>query len=260
MAKLLLFLFLAATFAVVYLLYANCASLNDWLMGLFTYFIAVATTLALFQDWLRSLIWHPELDLTIESKPPDSHKTSAYYAPAQDIASNRKNPLLFEAPCFYYRLRIHNRGRVAAREVEVYAMQVQRKSNTGEWGTVERFDPQYLVWSYLKLVYLPILPPRSARHCDLGHVISPKSRKSFDTTENDENVLDDNETILSLDVSVKPLRRGHLLPKGEYRISLEVAASNAEPRTFRVVANNPGTWYDAEGDMLTKGVTVRLAN
>jgi hypothetical protein len=151
-------------------------------------------------------------------------------------------------------MRVENAGNVAAREVEVYATNVEKRTTSGEWQRVERFIPQYLTWSLVGVV-LPILPPKASRHCDVGHIIHPKYRRNFHVVENDEKVGDD-ETILSLDVLPKALRRGHLLPKGEYRITLEVAASNAKPRTVVLYAHNPGVWHEDEATMLSDGTTI----
>src|SRR6185437_630236 len=97
---------------------------------------------------------------------------------------------------------------------------VQRRVDS-EWVNFEQFIPQYLSWSLLPgTTSLSIIPPKASRYCDLAHVLRPADRAQVDVTENDPKVPA-NETILSLDVSVKALRRGHLLPKGEYRIHLE---------------------------------------
>ncbi|HEY6091815.1 MAG TPA: hypothetical protein VIV83_07480 [Gemmatimonadales bacterium] len=226
------------------------SSINETLLVVFTGVLAVATILALFQDWVRSLIWHPTLKATIESRPPDCHKTSAYYGVAPNYS---------EAPCFYYRLRVTNTGWAAAHIVEVYATNVERRTSTGEWQRVERFIPQYLNWSLLETIQLPIIPPGASRHCDVGHVVNPKHRRNLDPIENDEQVPED-QTLLSLDVRPRPLRRSHLLPKGEYRITLEIAASNAKPRTAVLFANNPGTWHDDEAIMLRDGVSIALGS
>lgn len=253
MGIVLLIFVVAIGVAVGVLLDHHNATLNDWLMGLFTYAIAVATVLALFQDWLRSQFWHPKLDVTIEPVPPDSHKTAAYRPDPGDP------DILVEGSCFYYRLRVHNRGSIAAKSVEIYVTNVEHRVD-GNWMVYEKFIPQYLVWSLLDRAYsLPNLPPKSFRHCDLGHVFDPAERHLFGPTEHDYNVPG-NETIFCLDVHVQALRRGHLLPPGEYRISIEVAAANVEPSTFTVVVRNPGNWFENEGQMLQNGIRAFLVD
>lgn len=235
------------------LLYHNHSPLNDWLTAILTYVIAAATALALFQDWFRSLFWYPELQMSIAAEPPDSHRTYRY-------ASVPTTPeITFLDPCYYYRLKVRNIGNAAAREVEVYATQVKQWTDSG-WSDFTQFIPQYLSWSLLRgTTSLPIIPPKASRYCDLGHVLNPVERANVDVYENDSK-LPHNETILSLDVSVKALRRGHLLPKGKYKIHLEVTASNAEPRTCIVTAINPGVWHDDEATMLRDGVRCILGS
>ncbi len=205
-------------------------SLNEWLLILFTGVIAFAAVTSIFQDRIRALLWHPELDLKIEPRPPDCHKTGWY--PNPDVALGRT------LPCYYYRARIHNNGKETARHIEVFIQDIRRKTTTGAWEAFERFIPQYLVWAIVPpgQTHLPMLLPRSHRHFDLAHVVRPSDRKLL-PREHDADAPED-RTVVSLNVDVPYLRKGHLLPPGEYRITLTVGGINAASKNFVLELNS----------------------
>src|SRR5206468_3175194 len=106
-----------------------------------------------------------------------------------------------------YRLEVENTGSTAARDVEVFARAVFREQSIGTWVKDERFVPQWLEWSTLRSrdvrlgLFLPVIPPGSARYFDLTHVIEPHKRRwMVDSLEQDEDV-DPQQAILSLDVA-----------------------------------------------------------
>jgi hypothetical protein len=232
--------------------------------------VLFATAVALFQDWLRALVWHPTLK--VYRTPGDrwsAHKTAAL-APDGEI------------PCYYYRLLVGNDGRAAARNVELFLTAAYRKPSAEVLEPVERFLPQWLCWATIRNldevtlisagptgsetvvrkalaggIYLPILPPKARRYFDLGHVLNPKDRVQR-PYEDDPAMPRDarDEVLLSLDAPVTYLRRGHLLRPGRYVLLIEVAAANAKPRVFEVEVTNGGKWYDKEEEMLAHGVTV----
>jgi hypothetical protein len=221
----------------------------DWLMVGLTFVIALATVGVVFQDQLRARFWRPRLQVLPVSSKQDCHKTTA-------LDSTDGQP----RPCYYYRLRVHNDGNTAARDVEVFAKGLTQAGPDGKWTPVERFVPQWHEWSVLrnvealKGIYLPSIPPDAARHFDLGHVIHPAYRGNFALEQ--DPAVDPNAAVFSLDGVVRYQRLGHLLPPGRYKVVLELAASNMRPRTFEVEVNNPGMWHDDEDAMLAHGVTV----
>ncbi len=222
--------------------------ITDRLLIVFTYAIAVATLAAVFQQEIRSWFRHPTLSLAIEPSPPDCHKTSAY---------GPNNTLI---PCYYYRVRIWNRGRAPARDVEVTVTNAERRAGK-QWEPFPAFHAQWLQWAGLRNVptavalTLPMIPRGAFRYCDLGKVRMP-GHVIADHPLEEQAGLAGSQTIFFLDVFPLYLRMGHVFPQGRYRFTLQISASNATPKDFTVTLNNSGNWYDDEARMLKDGVTI----
>src|SRR5262245_28875697 len=99
-----------------------------------------ATTLILafvtvFQDWLRSWVWHPELKASAKTAPPDCiaipmirrrPQLASFTATATTCPVS--GPIFEEmVDYFFFRVLIENTGREPARNVEVYAKQLFRQ-------------------------------------------------------------------------------------------------------------------------------------
>jgi hypothetical protein len=213
-----------------------------------------AVAVALFWPWVQERLARPKLSVRATSEPQSVHKTTAV---------STANPGITVA-CYYYRLDVVNDGRSAARDVEVFARAAFKRNDKGEWEKDERFLPQWLCWATWRnvradgRVFMPVIPPHSARYLDFGHVIEPGRRHLFDL-ENDPNVPTAS-AIFSLDVTIMYQRLGHLLAPGYYALVLEASASNAEPRPFVVTISNPGYWDLGESNMLTWGVKVEAVH
>jgi len=220
--------------------------------------VSVAEALGVWAAVIVALFWQPvlkrfrrpRLALRLTPERQSFHKT---------LAVSTVDPR-DSFDCYYYRLEIENTGRTAARHVEVFARAAFRETSSGAWVKDERFLPQWLCWTtwrdieHEQRVFMPVIPPRSARYFDLAHVIDPGGRDRL--SAEDDPAAPKDRAILSLDVAIHYQRLGHLLPPGHYALLLEVSGANAEPKPFVVVVNNPGTWDADEEKMLSSGVKV----
>src|SRR5947207_173282 len=103
----------------------------DWVVAFGTLAVAAA---AVFQDWLRSFIFAPELRVSLRNSPPD-----CVWVP---FAAGRA----FISDTIHVRLFVENVGYRTARDVEVYAWEL-RRFDPGGWRKVETFPPMNLVWA-----------------------------------------------------------------------------------------------------------------
>jgi hypothetical protein len=217
------------------------------MMAIFTLALAI---LAIFQDWFRAKIRHPELDVTVKLSPPSCHK----------IRLARHNPqgeLEAIADAYYLRLRIANSGNQRAELVEVFADELSRLQADGTtFKPVDSFLPMNLLWSHHRQVFFPAISPGMYRHCDLAHIIDPPNRKKFRAEDNQWPNVSPEETILSFDTFVKPHTLSHLLPPGTYRLVISVAAANAMlvRKGFQITLT--GNWYEDEQKMLEEGIGI----
>jgi hypothetical protein len=208
-----------------------------WFAGIGTIVLAFV---AVFQQWLHQLIVRPRLRMDARVARPDSEKT------------RWRN----DTDVYYFRLAITNGGNAAAHDVQVYLAGVERLRLDNRYEAVERFSPMSLLWAHMgsptRPVLLPKMPPL---FCDLGHIADPAKRPI-----NQENLdgVGSNETILGLELEVKPFSKGHLLEPGTYRFALKLAASNCKPLDFSLEVVVKGTWFDEEPKMFREGFGMRL--
>ena len=227
--------------------YESHSDLAAWAQAIGVF---AAVLVALFQDWIRARFWRVDLSVRRTPDRASFHKTRAQF--------NTPNATGY-VPVFYYRLEVHNAGNIAARNVEVFLRAAYRLASDDGRTTVDRFVPEWLAWTTLRNVdpphqlYLPVLAPGTGRYFDLAHVLEPKGRQLL--TDEVDPAVGEGETILSLDVPIRYLRLGHLLPPGRYTLALEVAAANAKPRAFEVDVTNSG-WFEEEEELLAHGVMV----
>jgi hypothetical protein len=118
----------------------------DWLLKVLVAFGTVgAVIFALFQDKWRKRSYHPGLDISAVTKPPDCVKILSVLEEIQSSPSGRQLVRL-ESASYYLRVLIENNGNETARNVEVYAKELNRKLEDGRWKRVSEFPPMNLIW------------------------------------------------------------------------------------------------------------------
>lgn len=234
------------------------AGKTDELQALLAFLIAAAAVGAIFQRQILEWFWAPELKVTIEARPPDCLKTESFGQPEPHEEGGLATPIV---TTYYYRLRVTNHGELGARDVEAHLARVERRQGDG-WVDVERFTPQWLLWTGIRTggqstsgprgLYLPTLPPDGSRHLDLAFVRGPRAQSDFiDQVPGTPADL----AVLILDLEPRYLRRGHVLERpGTYRFTLEIDGSNVASRRFQFVVEHSGAWYTRENEMLERGI------
>src|SRR5712692_11987050 len=120
----------------------------EWLTAIGTLAaVLVALLLAVFHEHLRTLCWHPTLELFVENRPPDSHLTT--------LANSQTG---IQAKCYYFRIRVQNSGNAIAKTVEVFVEEVSHRRADGTFEKCEDFLPLNLLWSNYGQPYFPSIP------------------------------------------------------------------------------------------------------
>lgn len=222
---------------------------------------ATATTaavlVALFKDEFMRRWWRPVLDASIAVAPPDCHLTKMSYR----IPSNGP-PIEGVSDCYYFRLWITNTGRGRAEKVQVFVRSLERQRADDKFEPVLRFSPMNLKWSHARndATFADGISPGMGKHCDLAHMLDPVHRANVGHDLTGIESVADNSTILSLDLEAQAFTRGHLLAEGTYRMTVQIAASNARPVTRMITITFKGTWFEGERDMLSRGIGIQIHN
>jgi hypothetical protein len=232
------------------------ATAAEWLTAWSTLALVLATAglaaVALFQEQLRSLIWRPRLDASIQTSPPDCVAVPFnQYGPTGLIAS---------ASSYYFRVRIENRGNRSAQRVEVFGAELRQRTPSGTWVVVPTFLPMNFVWSNTgptRTILYPQIMPGTFRHVDIGHIIDPAQRKAFNE-DSPALALSTSEVSLAFDQVVQTSNYAHVIPPGDYELDLLIAAENAPTVKKVLTLIIRGPWSPVPMTMLNTHVDLKV--
>jgi hypothetical protein len=225
--------------------------------------VLAALAIAIFQDSMRAWFRRPKLDVSIALEPPDCHMTKMRKTYQAGGVSTMNVPADFfpqpsEADVYYLRLRVANKGRKTASQVEVFAHKLERKRADGSFSEVDTFIPMNLQWSYHRLLFFPEISPSTYKHCDLAHVVDPHKRADFPMETPTELDIPAYRTVLSFDTKVKPFTRSYIVPEGVYRLTIIVAAADIQPVTKELEITLTGDWHSDERKMFSEGIGITV--
>lgn len=225
----------------------------EWLTAVGTLALASATLVlalvAVFQDRIRSWLSRPSLEMTVRTGPPDCVKIPLTYS-----MTDRRQ----QTDCYYFRVLVTNTGNEAAQMVEVFVAGVHKQDDTGSFQPLKSFLPLNLTWANYGQPFFPRISRGLPKHCDVAHIVHPASRRYLAAEDNRRLGVGPNQTLLSLDLIVKPNTLSHLLSAATYRVDLIVGAPNAASKTRCLEIVHSGQWFDDEDRMLREGVRLRF--
>jgi hypothetical protein len=228
-------------------------SLAEWVSAGAT---LLAVIVALFKDEIIRWRRKPKLFVAVKLAPPDCQKTMLTYV-VQRPALTR-----VAAECYYLRLWVENIGKTTAERVQVFAAKLFRRQADQSFREVEGFLPMNLRWAHgqppdqTPEIFAQGISPNMGKHCDLGHIVDPKCRDEI-SGEGMPTVSTDN-TVLALDLEVKPHTLSHLVPPGVYQLHLRVAGANCAPVTKILEINLTCQWFAAQERMFADGLGIRV--
>jgi hypothetical protein len=219
--------------------------------------VFLAVLVALFQEPIKRIWYHPNLEVTATNQRPDLVQIN------QDIRDNN-NKVVDSALSYYLRILVANTRNETARNVEVYAKGLKRLEDDGSWAPVNEFPPMNFVWSnspppeqsYKHRVYLLLLPPKTEEHCDIAHIIDPIKRRLSLFDDENKPTLNPAETSLTCDLKVRPNNKDYIVGPGTYCLEIVVAAENAKAKTRFVKITVPGSWCKTEEGMRKLGLNI----
>ncbi|MEW6594463.1 MAG: hypothetical protein AB1413_06275 [Thermodesulfobacteriota bacterium] len=217
----------------------------------------LAVLVALFKDEFLRWRRKPELRVSIALGSPDCQKTMLNYVV-------QKTALTYGvAECYYLRIWVENVGKTRAERVQVFAAKLSKCHADGSFKKVDDFLPMNLLWAHGQQgkggpeIFAEGISPQMGKHCDLGHIVDPKHRKDVGY---DLPTVAPDDTVLALDLEVKPNTLSHLIPPGVYRLELRVAAANCLPVSHTLEITNTGKWFSEQTRMFADGLGIRTIN
>ena len=216
----------------------------EWLIAAGTLVLAAV---AIFQDTVRGWFYHPTLEASIQTKPPDCVAVPVTTLDGTKIADS-----------VYLRLWVKNTGKATAKNAEVYASELLQRRTDGTWDRVDEFPPMNLKWSNVGLIYFPFIAAGMGKHCDIGHIVDPACRSHPGLREENPRLkLTNEQASLAFDVIAAPNHKGHIIARGDYRLKILIAAENAHPIEKTLSISVRG-WDADEMRMLRDGVGISI--
>jgi len=214
-----------------------------WWLVVATFLAAiVALIIAIWGNWLRSLVFYPKIEIECNLQPPNCEKTKK-----------------LESDCYYFRILVKNNGNTKAELVEIFATELFKKHADGKFYKVNSFIPMNLTWTHSnKSKYFSINPKGMYRHCDLGYIIEPSKRNKFKNEDNPKFNLQNDNTIFGFELEVKPNSLTHLIEPGLYRLNILLASSNTKPKQKTIEINHTGVWHNDEEKMFREGIGILI--
>ncbi|MBR6198873.1 MAG: hypothetical protein IKQ61_01270 [Spirochaetales bacterium] len=198
----------------------NCCGdvLSTVLTAIGTVTSVVIAFFALYESCLKKVFFHPKLKLTWDTVFPYRNRTIILIGDKQTDVSS-------------FKIRIENKGRAAAKNVQVYLHWIKKMSSTGDFEYCKNVLPMNLIWSFQDnakhpSTTAPVIAKKAEKYCDF--LFFNNNMQGFLRTEAMFAVIDDeNNTIMNNALC-------NNLSKEVYQCELIVLASNAKPLIKRL--------------------------
>jgi len=225
----------------------------EWFLVISTLILAVV---ALFKDSFWQFILKPIIDVKFDLSSPDCFKS--------ELHKLEKEKTIDTMNIFKYRLRIINKGKRPAKNVEIIIQDIMKKKGTNFY-RIDSFLSDNLDWGSSSTktneeakIYYGFIFPNTFKHCELGHILDPEKRHLISSENNPKlPIKEKDETIFSFNVATRYNNLYYLVAPGTYRVKVLVAGENFKLVKKEYELEVTGKWFEDEGRMLTDGVKVK---
>ncbi|MGL3709428.1 hypothetical protein ACSYAY_00990 [Leptospirillum ferriphilum] len=219
---------------------------TDWLIAVGTNgAVIVAIFLTMFWEPYKKWQTRPILKIGINFEPPD----------CQSIPLVTSMPIQSRGPIPNYQFRIYvkNIGKEPASNLEAIIIKVFKSSGDKKWDLLPQFIATDLLWTHIRVPFLPFLLPGLTKNIDLGHVVKPEFRLYIG--EGRPNA-DPQKTIFSFDIQIRPNNDYQKILPGVYKFLIVVGAENCESVEKIFYLRLTGEWFDTEEEMFSRGIFI----
>jgi len=168
-----------------------------------------------------------------------------------------RGAVLWTGECYYVRAQVENIGRTRAEKVQAYASKLARQGLDNQFVDVPSFVPLNAKWSNSPpggvSTVLDGISPKMAAFLDIVALCDPSNPHQGRPAGTSPNV-----TVGELQLEVAPLSGSNLLPPGTYRLSLRIAAANAEPIDKVFEFKHTGDWRQNDAEMRRDCIALSL--
>jgi hypothetical protein len=205
----------------------------------------LAVIVALFKDPLLAWRRKPRLVATCTKHIPWTVRTIVI---VQGPNPQGVGLLSWSGNCYWVRVKVENIGRTRAEKVQVGAQRLAKLGADNNFVDVPTLLPLNLKWSNSPpsgaSPILDGISPKMSAFCDVVSLCDPAN-----PLQRLPAGASSNTTIGQLQLEVDLLTDVHLLAPGTYRLSLRIAAANAEPIDKIFEFTHTGGWTQDDAVM-----------
>jgi len=215
----------------------------DW--GSIGTFVASVTALfiAIFKEWLESLIFKPGLRIYFENRPVYGHRTVMDFHVNDSITGKLIG--VFSVPVDYFSFLVINEGKKQAKDCEVVLEEVSKKNEQGIW-IKEEHIPTNLKWVWKDNPQFVSINPGRRIYCNIGHILKLDSQEREPSHWRFMPSQDKGKPIFMLELMHFFYWQRDCFVPGEYKIKIVVYSENAkrQEKTFKIEWT--GNWAEKE--------------
>lgn len=209
-----------------------------------------AVILALFKDAIIAWWRKPVLKATCDKETPWTVKMPI-------VVHDGQGNVLWTGGCYYVRVKVENTGRTRAEKVQVGAINLAKRGLDLKFNDIQTILPLNMKWANSPptgaVVVLDGISPKMSAFCDIVSLCNPANPHQRKPTGTPANT-----TVGQLQLEVDLFAEWHLLAPGTYKLTLRIAAANAEPIDKVFVFEHKGNWLTKDADMRRDCLAVSL--
>lgn len=198
-------------------------------------------------SFFKEHFFRAKVDFEFKIVSPNCHKTKISYS----FASGK---VLDQKPCYYYRLKVLSKNRIAPENLELMVTKKWKK-NGDEFILDNTFLPMSLKWSHYGKPILDNIAPGLFKFCDFGSIIHPDFQN--DILSEFGFSVKQGGVSLSMDLETQPYTGSHILLPNIYRFELSLAGKNFKKITKIFEIGFSDYWNDDENQMLNHGLKTK---
>ena len=207
-----------------------------------------AVVVALFKDSILTWKRKPRLDATCKKESP-------WTARVPYTVRHNNGEVLWTGESYWVRAMVENIGQNRAEKVQVYASRLERLGVDGRFADIPTFLPLNMRWANHppggEGAILDGISPKMGAFCDIVAICNPEN-----PYWGNPNGTPPHTTVGQL--QLEAFTGAEMLLPGTYKLTLRIAAANAEPVEKVFASRHTGAWLQDDAEMRHSCLDVSL--
>lgn len=213
----------------------------------------VALFVPYFSELIKRYYFAPSIIIEFDEKSPDCHKTICKTWDPQT------GEIIYDEPFYQFRFRVKNEGKSQAKKCEVVVQKLFLSNSAGNFKPYMPYTPVNLNWGSGNDKFVDINPQRTF-FCDLLSIPSNSQQKRLVESGKYINPPETSPYEYGIILNVQNIffSQPNRLPKGKYKVELNVFSENCKLIKASFEISWSGNWKDDENNMFQEIVIEQI--